>query len=371
MNEFKYLGIVNWAKDVIRDKPLSAGDKFFSETELCAIHNVSRQTVRQALACMERQGILSRRQGSGTFVQSPNAVAVEKDSHLVGIVSTYFSDYIFPSIVTGIERVLSDNNVSMQLMTTSNQVTEEARAIEKMLSQNVGGLIIEPSQSALPNPNMALYNEIRARDIPIVFFNAKYAWSGSPLVAMDDHAAGQIVTDHLISLGHKDIAGIFVFDNMQGHKRYQGYMHGLMKHKIPISDKRVMWYSATEKATLFENSASSIKAILEESTAVVCYNDSLAVELMAFCKQQGISVPGDISIVGIDDSNLARVCEVPLTSVSHPKQQLGETAATLLLEEMKNPNFKAKDVLFVPELVERDSSAALPGRVDAHHRRMH
>ena len=75
--------------------------------------------------------------------------------------------------------------------------------------------------------------------------------------------------------------------------------------------------------------------------------------------------------MGIDDSNLARVCEVPLTSVSHPKQQLGETAATLLLEEMKNPNFKAKDVLFVPELVERDSSAALPGRVDAHHRRMH
>ncbi len=359
MDEYKYLGIVNWAKEEIKEKHLSAGDKFYSETELCNIHKVSRQTVRHALAYMERQGILSRRQGSGSFIQSPNAVSAEKNSKLVGIVSTYFSDYIFPSIVTGIERVLTDNNVSMQLMTTSNQVAEEARALEKMLAQNVGGLIVEPSKSALPNPNMALYNEIRARDIPLVFFNAKYSWSGHPLVAMDDYAAGQIATEHLISLGHRKITGIFVFDNMQGHKRYQGFMNRLIEHNIPMPEKRVLWFPAAEQSTLFAKSGSGLSSLLDDSTAVVCYNDGLAVELVRFCKNQGRNVPGDLSVVGIDDSNLARICEVPLTSVRHPKQQLGETAAAILLEQMSNPSFKAKDTLFLPELVKRDSTAAI------------
>lgn len=356
MDEYKYLGIVNWAKDVIREKNLSAGDKFLSETELCNIHKVSRQTVRQALAYMERQGILSRRQGSGSFIQSPNVMSFEKNANLVGIVSTYFSDYIFPSIVTGIERVLTNNNVSMQLMTTSNQVAEEARALEKMLAQNVSGLIVEPSKSALPNPNMALYNEIRAREIPLVFFNAKYSWSGNPLVAMDDYAAGQIATEHLISLGHRKISGIFVFDNMQGHKRYQGFMNTLLEHNIPMPEKRVLWFPAGEQATLF---GSGLSSLLDDSTAVVCYNDSLAVELLGYCKHQGRNVPGDLSVVGIDDSKLAKICEIPLTSVQHPKQQLGETAATLLLELMSNPTSKAKDTLFLPKLIKRASTGPI------------
>ncbi len=359
MDDYKYLSIVNWAKEIIIEKNLIAGDKFFSETELCDIHKVSRQTVRHALAYMERQGILSRKQGSGSFIQSPNAIPAEKNSKLVGIVSTYFSDYIFPSIVTGIERVLTNNNVSMQLMTTSNQVAEEARALEKMLAQNVGGLIVEPSKSALPNPNMALYNEIRARDIPLVFFNAKYSWSGSPLVAMDDYAAGQIATEHLISLGHRKITGIFVFDNMQGHKRYQGFMNSLIKHNILMPEKRVLWFPAAEQSGLFSKSESELSSLLDDSTAVVCYNDSLAVDLLRFCKQQGRNVPGDLSVVGIDDSNLARICEIPLTSVQHPKQQLGETAATILLEQMTNPSYKAKDMLFLPKLIKRTSSAPI------------
>jgi GntR family transcriptional regulator of arabinose operon len=357
MDEFKYLGIVNWAKDVIKEKHLAAGDKFFSETELCGIHQVSRQTVRQALAYMEHEGILCRRQGSGTFIQSASAVTTEKNSKLVGIVSTYFSDYIFPSIVTGIEHVLKKNNVSMQLMTTSNQVAEEAHALEKMLAQNVGGLIVEPSKSALPNPNMALYNEIRERDIPLIFFNAKYAWSGNALVAMDDFAAGQIATEHLISLGHRKISGIFVFDNMQGHERYQGFMKSLIQHNIPMPEKRVLWFQAAEQSALFADTGAGLSSLLDDSTAVVCYNDSLAVDLMGFCKSQGRSVPSDLSVMGIDDSNLARICEIPLTSVQHPKQQLGETAATILLEMMANPAYKAKDTLFIPKLIKRSSTA--------------
>jgi len=371
----KYMGIVQWAKQAIKEKGLSAGDRFFSETELCSIHNASRQTVRQALAYMERQGLLWRKQGSGTFIQSPQLES-GKPSFTVGVVSTYFSDYIFPSIVTGIERVLSQNNAAMQLATTSNMVAEEARALRAMLAQNVGGLIVEPSKSALPNPNIALYDEIRARNIPLVFFNAKYAWSSYPCVAMDDFAAGKLATDYLISLGHRKISGMFVFDNMQGHKRYEGFMQSLHNSDISISEEQVMWFSTWEqsslftkskweKSSLFTKSKDQVLSLIEDSTAVVCFNDFLAVQFLDFCKRQGISVPGDLSVIGIDDANVAKLCETPLTTLRHPKQHLGESAANVLLEMIANPSYRPEDCLIVPKLIERASTSMIDSETGA------
>jgi len=358
MDNPKYMEIIQWAVQAISEKGLSAGDRFFSETELCNIHNVSRQTVRQALAHMEQQGLLYRRQGSGTFIQSPRPDP-GRPSVTVGVVSTYFSDYIFPSIVTGIERVLSQNNIAMQLATTSNMVAEETRALQAMLVQNVSGLIVEPSKSALPSPNMALYDDIRARGIPLVFFNAKYAWSSAPCVAMDDVAAGKLAADHLVALGHRKISGIFVFDDMQGHKRYAGFMRSLDSSGIPMAERRVLWFSTGEQHSLFTKSKDRVLSLLADSTAVICYNDALAVQMLEFCKLQGIAVPGGLSVMGIVDANMAKICEVPLTSVRHPKQHLGEMAAYALLEMMADASSRTEGSLIVPKLIERASTAAV------------
>jgi len=358
MEEFKYLTIVEWAKKAIDEKELSAGDRFFSEYELCQIHNVSRQTVRQALAMLEDEGIIWRKQGSGAFVQAPGRDLVKRGV-TVGVISTYFSDYIFPGIVTGIEHVLAKNNITMQLATTRNQVEEEARALQTMLAQNIRGLIVEPSKSALPNPNSALYDEIKARNIPLVFFNAKYPNSSFPVVAMDDVAAGAVVTKHLISLGHRNISAILLSDDMQGHKRYQGFLKSLQENHIPLGEQRVIWYSTQEKSSFFQVSEEKVLDLLKNSTAVVCYNDSIAVDLLGFCREHNIDVPGQLSLVGIDDSKQARICEVPLTTVRHPQQQLGEQAAEVLLEMMENTTRNHEDILYTPKLIVRESATAL------------
>ena len=355
MDDFKYLAIVEWVKNYITDEHLSPGDRFYSEKELCDIHNVSRQTVRQALMVLESQNIIWRKRGSGTFVKAAKNSAVRNNFN-VGVISTYFSDYIFPSIVTGIEKVLRADNVGMQLAITHNQVFEESQALKTMLTQNIRGLIVEPSKSALPNPNMNLYQEIRSLNIPLIFFNAKYPWSDFPCVAMDDVMAGRLLTDHLFDLGHKKISGIFVLDDIQGHKRYQGFMSSFEQHGILTAEQNVLWFSTSEKKTLFTSSKNRINALLSNSTAVVCYNDSLAISLMDFCKKENIKVPDDISIVGIDDSKLATVCEVSLTTVRHPHQLLGELTAEKLLEMIANPSADSNDVLITPELIIRNSA---------------
>lgn len=360
MEDFKYLAIVEWVKKVIADEQLPAGKRFYSENELCDIHGVSRQTVRQALAMLESQNVLWRRRGSGTFVKgSGYNASVPSNVCNVGVISTYFSDYIFPSIVTGIERVLKSNSIGMQLSITHNQVGEESRALEAMLAQNIGGLIVEPSKSALPNPNLRLYEEIRSNRIPLVFFNAKYPWADFPCVAMDDVAAGRIITDHLFDLGHTKIAAIFASDDIQGHNRCRGFMESFENHGIKQTEQNVIWYSTDEKKSLFTFSEKRIADVLRSSTAVVCYNDSLAISLLDFCKKQNISVPEELSVTGIDDSKLASVCDVPLTTVHHPHQLLGETAAQKLLDIINSPRNAGDDILIQPKLIKRRSAIKL------------
>ncbi|MDR2486423.1 MAG: substrate-binding domain-containing protein, partial [Clostridiales Family XIII bacterium] len=256
----------------------------------------------------------------------------------------------------GIERVLKQHNVTLQLSTTRNQVSGEMRALRSMLAQDVDGFIVEPSKSALPNPNASLYDEIRAREIPLVFFNAKYPHSLFPCVAMDDVAAGRIATQHLLDCGHREVSAIFTLDDVQGHLRYQGFMERLADTGVADPEKRVMWFSTQDKAELFTIYEGRLLKLLEGSTGIVCYNDSVAVGLLEFCRGQGIAVPDDISVVGIDDAHQAGICEVPLTTVRHPKQLLGERVAEELLRQIADPGALAEDVLFTPALVKRVST---------------
>ena len=91
------------------------------------------------------------------------------------------------------------------------------------------------------------------------------------------------------------------------------------------------------------------------STAIVCYNDNIAIKLLQFCKERDISVPDDLSVIGIDDSKYASICDVPLTSVAHPQRRLGEAAAEKLVDMINYYPSDDSDIIFTPELKIRDS----------------
>ena len=234
-----------------------------------------------------------------------------------------------------------------------------SQALESMLANGVQGLIVEPSKSALPNPNMDLYAKLRREKIPLVFFNAKYPWADQPCVAMDDEAAGRTVTDYLFDCGHTKIAGVFALDDVQGHKRYSGFMQSCLTHGIRESERNVIWFATSEKNDIFSYTQDKLLGLLKDKSAVVCYNDKIAVKMLKLCRDNGIRVPEDISVVGIDDSRYASICEVPLTTVHHPQKKLGEAAAKLLLDMIEGRETSPKDMLFTPELVVRESVADL------------
>ena len=348
----KYMALVNWIKNKIETDELKYGEKLYSENELSSMFGISRQTVRQAINILAQEKYTESRQGSGTYV-TYNARTQHQPNMVIGVVTTYVGAYIFPNIIRGIETVLTEHNYSMQLAITYNKVQNESRVLRSMLEKGIDGMIVEPTQSGLPNPNLELYNEIERQRIPVLFINSYYPHIKIPHVALNDRAAGFLATQHLIQAGHKRIAGIFKSDDNQGHLRYAGYLDALLKSGAEIHDENVLWYS-TEDIADFSLDSKRVLRRIKDCTGLVCYNDEVALKIVDDLKQNQILVPRDISIVSIDNSDLAGLCEVPLTSVAHPMNLLGETAARNMLNLIHDRLFKAT-VDFEPKIVERES----------------
>ena len=199
----KYQVLADWIRQNIEDGTFQPGERLPSEQKFQEQFEVSRQTVRKALSVLEEAGILRSRQGSGTFVVDREAEEQRKGRR-IAVVTTYVDNYIFPGIIRGIESTLSEQGFQMQLAFTGNRLWREAEVLRDLLTQDLRGLIIETTKSALPNPNLSLYRELMARGIPIVFLNSRYPELGDcPMVALRDEEAGYLAAKHLISCGHR------------------------------------------------------------------------------------------------------------------------------------------------------------------------
>ena len=350
----KYERIVSWVQTEIENRALSRRDKLPSENELMERFRVSRQTVRRAMEELTEKGVVEGRRGSGTYVTvNTRRYAAGKEIR-IAVMLTYVDTYIFPSIIKGIESVLSSEGCTLQIAMTDNAVEKERMLLKEFIhTQSVDGIIAETVKSALPNPNMELYREIENMGIPVLFVNSYYKELDIPHISMDDRKAGYLAAKHLAECGHTRIGGIFKADDGQGHLRYAGYTDALMEQEIKIRGDQVIWIDSEELRTMGEESTKFLKR-LKGCTACVCYNDETAYKIVEIFRKAGHRVPEDLSVVGIDNSGLAKFCPVPLTSVENPVEKLGRTAAERMTWKIFR-NEEMETVEFEPQLIMRNS----------------
>jgi len=351
----KYQILKEYITETITKNELKPGDRIFSENVLAEKFGVSRHTVRQAVGELVSEGWLFRVHGKGTFVGAgPSGKAAPPKT--VAVVTTYLNDYIFPSIIRGIDMVLSESGYNIILGCTYNQHEKEKMCLENLKSQNIAGLIVEPTKSALPNPNIDLYMELKARGIPVLFIHGCYRDLDFPYIVEDDVRAGYEATCHLIGLGHRNIAGIFKIDDIQGHFRFAGYQKAHREEGLEFSDSRVLWFDTDETDMIFKDGSDKrLIDLIEKCSAIVCYNEQIAVKVFDAVRQKGLSIPDDISIVSFDDSQLAVASEVKLTTIAHPKEKFGEEAAKLIIS-MINKIGNTCSIKMEPKLIVRGST---------------
>lgn len=356
----KYLTIKNEIKERIQKGDYQVGEKIPSEAVLRAEYNVSRHTVRQSIAELVSTGYLVKQQGSGTFVSDQYKTQLTSNGKKkIGVITTYISDYIFPSIIRGIEEELSRCNYSLMLSSTRNNVDNEKLSLDSMLSQQVDGLIIEPTKSNLMNPNLNYYLSLSEKNTPLIMVNASYEELDLPLVAVDDVKAGRIATEHLIELGHTSIGMITKTDDIQGKNRLKGYLKALHQAHLTFKSEHILRYDTESKPFLAEKIGSMLECD-DLPTAFVVYNDEIAVELIKVMSRLGKSCPGDFSVVSHDDSFYSTALPtVKLTTVGHPKEELGKAAARWIVNAIEEGDSNQQSIIFDPELVVRNSTRKL------------
>lgn len=354
---YKFERLYEKLLDMLLSQTWDAGDRFHSEAQLCLKYNVSRQTIRKAVKMLADNGYLVRKQGSGTYVTEKAVARRNTKTNVIGILVTYLSDYIFPVIIKELEKEFTRAGYSVQLASSGNSSKREGELLAKMLENQVDGIILEPTRSAFPNPNIELYRELLDNKYPLVTIHSSYEDVDIPTVALDDKEAGRMATDYLFSLNHQKIGAILKSDDLQGHRRYKGILKAHSDKGLYFDDKNVYWYT-TEDIKTFSEMEHAIIERLKDCTAVVCYNDQIGIEYEKMLENNGLSVPGDQSIVSIDNSRYAELAPVPLSSVESPITEIGRTAAWQLLKQIHGEKF-TKDIIFRPEMVKRRSAAPL------------
>jgi GntR family transcriptional regulator of arabinose operon len=354
----KYLQLKQEIMDWFHSGRLKPGDQMPSENEIAEQFAMSRQTVRQSFGDLEQEGWLYRIQGKGTYVSNPAERKVQ-EVQTIGIITTYISDYIFPLIVRGAEATLRSKGYRLLLSSTDNNKEKERESLQMMMSQPLSGLIVEPTRSAEGNPNLSYYLSLDYQNIPYLMINERYPEMDCPCIKVDDELGGFLAAEHLIQLGHQRIAGFFKMDDLQGVNRLKGFIRAHREYQIKLSPDVVIHYTTEEKRQKpYEQAISMLMLAEDRPTAFVCYNDELAVQLLEAARQVGLQVPKDLSMVGFDDSSLATATEVKLTTLSHPKTDLGIQAAQLLISRIEKQAKQdiSNTIIHKPQLIVREST---------------
>lgn len=349
----KYQELIDYIQKQIDSGKLIPGQKLTSENALTRQFGISRQTVRKAISILEEQGLVKRVQGSGTYLCDKRKEGLAGRNR-IAVVTTYVDSYIFPKIIQGIEKALFERGFSVQISFTNNTLERERSVLSDIIDRDdVAGVIVEGTKSGLPNPNIPLYRKLQERKIPLIFINTYYPELDAPHVSLDDVQAARKAVDYLIGKGHRNIGAILKLDDGQGRQRYLGYLQAMDQANLTVTDSRMVWIDTDESKQL-AYCKDKIMNRLESCTALFCYNDQIAFQLIRMLSDHGISVPERVSVVSIDDADLAIHSEVPITSLPHPKEKLGAKAAELLLY-MIDTGKKAESFEFDTRVIERSS----------------
>jgi DNA-binding LacI/PurR family transcriptional regulator len=266
----------------------------------------------------------------------------------IGVMLSDLHNPFFAEVVDGIDAAASASGYSILLNTGNRVVAREAQAVDTFLQLRTDGLIL--AGTVLPTA----YIVKASLSSPVVLVSRTSRAPTVDTVANDDRAGAELAVQHLHDLGHRRIAAVDGGVGAGAQARVGGYRRamtrlGLEKHI------RVASGAFTE-----EGGYRGARKLLRSDrlpTAVCAANDLAAIGVLNAIEEEGLRIPEDISLMGYDNTYLAGVRHISLTTINQARVEIGQMAMTCLLERIEDARTEPRRVLLTPELVARDTTA--------------
>jgi len=309
---------------------------------LNAPERVAPATVARVHAAIEKLG----------FVRNDAARQLRAgQSRCVGLLVLDVGNPFFTDVARSAELRAAQHNLVVLLGTSDDDPGRERNYLDTFEEQRVFGLLISPVGEDLDRLLV-----LQRRGVPVVLVDRDGTGTPFPSVAVDDVAGGRLAAHHLCERGRRRIAYVGgplglrqVADRLAGARAAVDEFPGTTLEVVPTDEPSVLAGRAAGELLC-------ARPVEQRPDAVFCANDLLAIGMLQALASSGVSVPGDVALIGYDDIDFARSAAVPLSSIRQPSADIGATALDLLMVSAESPKAEPNHVMFRPELVARAST---------------
>jgi LacI family transcriptional regulator len=255
--------------------------------------------------------------------------------------------------IAGIEKVTNQYGYGLIISQSQELRKKEVICISTLFNSRVDGLLIS---LAYDTENLDHFNLMFTKEIPVVFFDRVSECSGCMSVVIDNYKAGYEATQHLIEQGCKRIihCGGNLLRNVYS-ERFRGYKQALEDNGISYDKDLLIINDLSNKAGI--DTASAILNMKIRPDGIFTANDTSAVSIICELKKAGLRIPDDIAVVGFNNEPISKVVEPNLTTVDYPAREIGEIAATSLINKLNNSEpFSLSTIVLKHKLIVRESS---------------
>ncbi|RXZ82619.1 LacI family transcriptional regulator [Paenibacillaceae bacterium] len=278
-----------------------------------------------------------------------------KETKTIGLVVPQLSNEYWAILSEVIQEELWLKGYTLILCSTDRRIDHEIAFIEMFMERKVDGIIFG-SASMVKDTTEKYFEQVRQSGIPIVALDQRI--SGMDMVIGDHLQGAADAVEHLISLGHQEIA--YLGGPAISIERKLGFYNAFIKHGMQVNNELVNDQATSKNFTQFGYDAIKELLLAKQSfTAVFCGNDLVAIGAIKSLEESGMRVPDDVAVIGYDDISMARLYKPALTTVSQPIRDIGKAAVDLLVESIKTGKvLPPRKTLFHMQLVVRESCGA-------------
>jgi LacI family transcriptional regulator len=280
-----------------------------------------------------------------------------KGPGIIGLVIPSISNPYFASIAQGVEEVAQSMEFGVLVCSTYNKPAQELFYINLLIKKRVDGILLA---SVVGDNICRILNHHCVR---VASFHKYSNLTDADFFVADSVRGSYMATAHLLDLGHRNIAYIGKNTN-----RVEGYEMALRERGcydsslVFVEHKKIDVVIGEEIVDLGFSFTKKVLASHPEVTAIFAYNDLAALGAMMAIKEEGRTIPGDISLIGYDDISYAAMADPPLTTVAQPKYERGRDATLKIIERIHHPREENVFIAYRPKLILRNSTGALTAR---------